>query len=465
MNKTLNITFSNNAPIKNVSNIKFRPYSSKEKGNKKLIRVLSAGNISNISTSKISKQNSFIDYYNLPSLNNFPIKIKSIKINDSKSEKNKYKIEVERIYEQNFHFKKVIRKLQSQIKSVKKEAQEKEDILDLKNKEIESLINENENNYLLNENYIPLNERGKYGLIKKMKNQVKETEQMLNEENSKYLKLKKNLKYTKKNEIEIENNIINNHKDKILKLIANSEEYKNNKNKEFYKNIILNNNLESQIKIIKNFNMKFKELEEEENYLKDEILKYEHLIDKISNNFKIIKLKQISLKSQNESLKEEKKNFIENYNNNKTISLEELNKKLIQVKGYYKYNKLKNKKTIEKLINAKKNFKSSAEQYKNLNSKKLLLNNSNELSKRSIVKNEVNQIENNNEEYINNLKKIYSQNKNKENDLEQGLFLFQQAIRRANNGENINLTQIKESILNTINNKNYQIDVNMINNT
>ena len=68
------------------------------------------------------------------------------------------------------------------------------------------------------------------------------------------------------------------------------------------------------------------------------------------------------------------------------------------------------------------------------------------------------------EEYVNNLKKIYQENREKENDLEQGLFLFQQAIKRNNNGENINLTEIKENILKSINNKNYKIDTNNINN-
>ncbi len=70
-----------------------------------------------------------------------------------------------------------------------------------------------------------------------------------------------------------------------------------------------------------------------------------------------------------------------------------------------------------------------------------------------------------NEEYVNKLKKIYQENKEKENELEQGLFLFQQAIKRSNNGEKINLTEIKETILNTINKNNCKIDTNMINNS
>jgi hypothetical protein len=37
--------------------------------------------------------------------------------------------------------------------------------------------------------------------------------------------------------------------------------------------------------------------------------------------------------------------------------------------------------------------------------------------------------------------------------LEQWIFLFQQAIKRVNDGENINLEEIKENIVNSINNK------------
>jgi hypothetical protein len=223
--------------------------------------------------------------------------------------------------------------------------------------------------------------------------------------------------------------------------------------------------VESQLKLINNYDNNYINLETEENYLKSEIIKYMNILNKKSNKVKIIKLKQISLKAQNTKLKTEKNEFINNNKDNKTESLEILNKELSKVKNDYNYNKKKTKKTNEKLVNIKKNFSSSLLQYKNCKNNNLLMktNESGLQMKNSIkIDNRINSKFN--EEYVKNLKKIYQENREKENELEQGLFLFQQAIKRSNDGENINLTEIKETILNTINQKNCKIDTNMINN-
>ena len=290
-----------------------------------------------------------------------------------------------------------------------------------------------------------------------MRNQLKETEQELNDEILKNLKLKKNYKYTKFNELDIEQKIISEHNDKILSLIENSKQFKNDKNKELIQNTKFNNNLESQMKIIENLEEKYKELDIEENFLKNEIIKHENILNKMTNKVKIIKLKHISLKEQNMKLKKEKENFLDKSKNEKNNSLDELNKELYKAKREFQYNKLKNKKINEKLINVKKNFNTNLEQYKNIEDKNILLNNKKIASlKNNGKEGKAYEPENNkfnDEEYINKLKKIYQENREKENELEQGIFLFQQAIKRVNDGENINLEEIKESIVNSINNK------------
>jgi hypothetical protein len=55
-------------------------------------------------------------------------------------------------------------------------------------------------------------------------------------------------------------------------------------------------------------------------------------------------------------LKKEKENFLDKSKNEKNNSLDELNKELYKAKREFQYNKLKNKKINEKLINVKKNF-------------------------------------------------------------------------------------------------------------
>ena len=389
--------------FKNKPNKKFHPYTSHVSNKKSLRRVLSAGNISNPNYSK--KANIYKNYSFLPSLNNtnnFKIKIKKNILNSSAPKKNHFKIELEQLYDQNTNYKKIIMKLQSEIFMIKRDTAQKEYILNSMNNEIENIINENEEKYDLNViGPMKLEEKNKFILIKKMKNKIKEAEQELIDEIQKNKNLRKNAKFTKYNELELENIIINKQKEKIILLIENSKELKNNQNKELNQNILYNSNLESQKDIINNYEEKLKNLNEEEKFLQNEIINYENILNKTNDKFKIIKLKQIYLKNQNKKLNNEKNNYNnENNNNNENnkkdnkkkennkkdnnkkddnknetykkdnnkkdnnkvkdkniddnYNLEILTKKLSKAKNDYKYNKIKNEKTIEKLNNIKK---------------------------------------------------------------------------------------------------------------
>ena len=456
MNKSLNTSSCNSSLINNKTKKRNRPFSSKLKESRKMVRLLSTGNINN---SRLTS------YCNLPSLNDSCTIIMRTKHNsNSISEKSKYNIEIEKLYQQNYNYKKIIKKLREEINLINKEIQKKDDILNMRNDEIESIIIENEDKNLLSNIYIPPCERPKYSLIQKMKNQLKETEQKLNETIFYNLKLKKNFKYTKFIELTIENSIFKDHINKIISLIENSEKFQNYKSKELIQYAKFNNHIEWQKKLINNLDRKYLKLEEEENILKNEIIKYEKMLNKMTNKVKIIKLKQFTLKNQNLKLKNEKKIFIAENKDDINYSLENLNKELNKAQNNYHYNKIKNKKAIEKLENIKKNFTSNLQQYKNFENKFIVLKNKeNNLSMKN-KNDKISKSKKNNEDYANNLKKIYQENREKENELEKGLFLFQQAIKRKINGENINLTQIRESILNSINNKQYIIDINLINN-
>ena len=443
-----NIASSNIYHLKNKSKIKYRPFSSSMSEKKGLVRVLSTGNIIKSNNIDIYNKNSY-----LPSLYNTKskmLKSKNNVLSNSMPKKSSYKIELEKLYDQNVNYKKIILKLKTEINMVKNDINKKQNILKSMNEEIEDIINENQNELDFDIQGSIKNDKSKHNLIKKMKNKIKEAEEELNNEKEKNKNLKKNIKFTKFNELQLESIIIKEQREKILKLIENSQQLKNNQNKELYQNELNNNNLESQKKIITNFHQKFQKLTEEEKYLQKEIIKFENILNKKNEKVKIIKLKQISLQKQNMKLTKEKNDFNkknkekDENNKNSNYSLENLRKKLSKARNEFNYNKIKRQRTIEKLNNAKKNYNSSLEQYKIRDREMSRMDydhlNNNEKNKNSI----------NDEENINKLKQLYQENKDKENELEYQMFLFQDAIQRMNNGENIDIKEIRNNILKII---------------
>ena len=432
----------------------YQSISSKSSNKKGLFRVLSAGNINN---SNYSKNISIYENHSVfPSLinakNNSKIKIKKNILN-SNSKKNHYKIEIEKLNDQNSNYRKTILKLQSELYVVKSDINKKENILNSMNDEIQDIINENEDRFDL-ENLPPfkLEEKNKFILIKKMKNKIKEAQQELKEEIDRNQYLKKNSKYTKFQELQLENMILNQQNDKMSLLIQNSNELKNKQNNELNQNKIYNNNFISQKNLINIYINQFGKLSKEEKYLQSEILKYENILNKTNERFKIIKLKQITLQNQNTQLNREKKEFNEKSKKEKKInkdeynnySLDKLKKKLSKAKNEYNYNKLKNKKTTEKLNNIKKNYNFNLDQYKKIENK-LNSEQINNINKNIIIAQKIN-----NEEKINELKKIYQENRDKEIEFEQAIFSYQEAIQRMNNGEEVDIEGVKNNILQVI---------------
>ena len=419
-------------------NRKKRPFNSKE--SRGLNRVSSLNNI-------LAHENSKNVIFPSVQNNNSMIIVRRKSLNNSMGKKNHYKIEIEKLYDQNVHYKKTIKKLQSEINEIKNELNKKQQVLSSVNNEIEKLIKDNKDDtdftmdFKDNDQW---SDQGKYSLIKKMKNKIKEAQNGLIEQIQKNKNLKKDKKFTKFNELEIEKKIINEQINKIQSLIENSLEMKSNHDKELHKNDIFNNGLESQKNIIQNFMKKFEDLTEEEKYLQNEIDKYEKILNKTNNRVKIVKLKQLSLQDQNKKLIKEKEDFItknrnkENFDN--IFLLDNLKRKLSLAKNDYNYNRLKNEKTSEKLNNIKKKFNENVEQYKKIEHKSPLQDENDKINDNNINKE-------NNEEYIKKLKEIYQENRDKENELEKYLFLYQGAIQKMNNGENVNIEEIRNNIL------------------
>ena len=148
------------------------PYNNKEfKG---LHRVLSSANI---------QRHEHMKNTLFPTLKNNSSSMAIIAkkpLNNSTNKKNHYKIEIEKLYDQNVHYKKAIKKLEAEINEVKNELDKKQKILSEVNSEIEQLIQDNKEGIEFNVEENKLNEQwsdqGKYSLIKKMKNKIKEAE-------------------------------------------------------------------------------------------------------------------------------------------------------------------------------------------------------------------------------------------------------------------------------------------------
>ena len=306
------------------------------KNDKKLMRVLSSDNIET-TTMNYSKINTSIhnNYFRLPSVgNNNYTNVNASQIiqnnnNFFQIQNNVYSIEIERLHETNLNCKILICKLKSEIKNLKKEIKSKDEVLNKKNKKIESILEENDfgENFYGDKELIDGGNR--VSLIKKMRNQIKETEQEINKEELINAELKKNVKYTKSKELETLHKIFNEHNTKIISLLEYNENLNNIQDEEIYKGEILMKNLNNQHIILSKLNEKYLFLEKEEKKLQGEIYEQQQKLNKFLTKTKNVQLSQTVLKEQNMKLLKEKKSYlIKNKDNG--YSLELLKKKIIR---------------------------------------------------------------------------------------------------------------------------------------
>ena len=431
-----------NKSKKNVS------YSSKIIEKKRNYRALSAENINNCNKINIYKK-----YDILPTLktkNSF-IKIQRNILNNSMTKNNNFKYEIEKLYDQNVNYKKKIKKLQYEINLIKNNLEENQNVLNTMNEEIEKILKDNKEELETNifTKKISSAEKGRYAMISKMKNKIKEAENGLIKEIFTNKKYKKSLKFTKINELELEKRIIEEQKQKIIIFIENSKELekKQKKDLEENKSYRYNKKLISQQKEMIDYSNRIQNLEERGKDIENQIIKYKNNVDKINNNVKRIRIKHISLKEKNDKLKKEQIKF--NKKNDCVdldANLQKLNKQLSTAKNEYNYQKRRGEYILQKLDTIKKIDKNkNKDDYNNINNN----SHNSKNSQRSKENDDLN--DDNKSEKINKLKIIYEQNRKKENELEENLILYKEAIEKKNNGENINIEEIKNKIIDLIN--------------
>ena len=312
----------------------------------------------------------------------------SILYNTSTENKSKYfNLETEKLYQETRQIKKLVKYLTKELLVLKKENEEKDRQITVKEKQINDIIiknnslllgtanietneinkiNENSTNssFISNNNNISNNKTednsnifndsiyinalssnrnsSTGNLFFRIKKEIKHTNNEMKLENDKFEKLKRSVYVTKMNELNIESIILKANLKKINSLLENALVIKRSndlKNEELTK---IKENLEKQEKIENNLNIMILNLEKKENELKDKLE---------MNEFNLInKIKEVNL-NINELVALKKKN--ENLNNDKVIKSEiyttinKNNGNPVQINSIYK-NKIKElKKSIK----------------------------------------------------------------------------------------------------------------------
>ena len=154
----------------------------------------------------------------------------SFQLNNNKKD---YSIEKEQLLEQTMRYKNKLKKLKQELFNIRNENLRKQDEVNFQDSQIERIIRENEEEIPLNqENYIQEdNKNTKINLRKKINLQLKEVNNQLNNEKTKFYGYERDIKLTKKKEILIENMIIEHQIEKICSLLNNSIDYQENQKK------------------------------------------------------------------------------------------------------------------------------------------------------------------------------------------------------------------------------------------
>ena len=274
----------------------------------------------------------------------------SILYNTSTENKSKYfNLETEKLYQETRQIKKLVKYLTKELLILKKENEEKDRQITVKEKQINDIIIKN-NSLLLGTANIETNEINKVNeastnssfisnnitnnktednsnffndsiylnalssnrnsstgnLFFRIKKEIKHTNNEMKLENDKFERLKRSVYVTKMNELNIESIILKTNLNKINSLLENALIIKRSndlKNDELTK---IKDNLEKQEKIENNLNTMILNLEKKENELKDKLEMNEfNLINKIKEvNLNINEL--VALKKKNENLNNDK---------------------------------------------------------------------------------------------------------------------------------------------------------------
>lgn len=358
-------------------------------------------------------------------------------------------IEEERLNQEKNQLIKMIKYLNLQLNQLKKENEEKDVLLNHEEKELKSLIYNNDlteeekdlyNIMVDSPNEVNNLEESKsmannasYNLIFKIKREINNIKAKIMEEDEKIGKLKSSLMYTKLKEINTENNFIENQINKIASLLNNSLNIKevNDIKMEEIENFQYNINVQNQI---------LEELENKKKMLIQEELMMKNNIKNIGTDAEQMK-KQVQKNTKElDSLRQRNKNLLKDkVINSKVIIRDEMSHQTLSHFYYTKINQLKKDIHFYKSkLNHDEILKSQIKEQKNkvIESLKHAKNNSNIPTDLSILKTNLeNQIKEEQKSQVNNvtieepkgildeekiekLKKIYAKGRNYEKQLE-----------------------------------------------
>ena len=358
-------------------------------------------------------------------------------------------IEEERLNQEKNQLIKMIKYLNLQLNQLKKENEEKDVLLNHEEKELKSLIYNNDlteeekdlyNIMVDSPNEVNNLEESKsmannasYNLIFKIKREINNIKAKIMEEDEKIGKLKSSLMYTKLKEINTENNFIESQINKIASLLNNSLNIKevNDIKMEEIENFQYNINVQNQI---------LEELENKKKMLIQEELMMKNNIKNIGTDAEQMK-KQVQKNTKElDSLRQRNKNLLKDkVINSKVIIRDEMSHQTLSHFYYTKINQLKKDIHFYKSkLNHDEILKSQIKEQKNkvIESLKHAKNNSNIPTDLSILKTNLeNQIKEEQKSQVNNaiieepkgildeekiekLKKIYAKGRNYEKQLE-----------------------------------------------
>ena len=358
-------------------------------------------------------------------------------------------IEEERLNQEKNQLIKMIKYLNLQLNQLKKENEEKDVLLNHEEKELKSLIYNNDlteeekdlyNIMVDSPNEVNNLEESKsmannasYNLIFKIKREINNIKAKIMEEDEKIGKLKSSLMYTKLKEINTENNFIESQINKIASLLNNSLNIKevNDIKMEEIENYQYNINVQNQI---------LEELENKKKMLIQEELMMKNNIKNIGTDAEQMKKQVQKNKKELDSLRQRNKNLLKDkVINSKVIIRDEMSHQTLSHFYYTKINQLKKDIHFYKSkLNHDEILKSQIKEQKNkvIESLKHARNNSNIPTDLSILKTNLeNQIKEEQKSQVNNvtieepkgildeekiekLKKIYAKGRNYEKQLE-----------------------------------------------
>ena len=402
-------------------------------------------------------------------------------------------LEEEKLNQEKFQLNKLIRILSKQLIKLKKENEIKDNMLNNEEKELNDIIYKTKltdeekdlNSIILNYQnvYISDNDESEiynnqsnsaYSLIQKIKNQIKNFNDQILEEDEKIKKFKSSIIFTKLKEINIENGLIEIHMKKIESLLNNSLNLKEANDKKLKEIPSFEYNINIQKELLEELACKKELLDNEEKNLKNNIKIIEANID-------FMKKQVLKNTKELDTLRLKNKNLLKDKVINSKIIInneEETNQTL---KGFYTTKILKLKKDIHfykskdihdeeiktKLKEQKMRLIESIKQVKNVSfptSMFSLKNNLEQQPEKKIVeenKKEIIEEENEiDEEKIEKLKKIFKKQRTYEKKLENKFREIQEKFRTIYNA-------FKEQNKNQESNNNIEennIELNNINN-